>query len=272
LNKNIEKYFNRRRKAVDKSEKTAVAVKNVLLKLGPKKAAVAVQKREQYWFEKFHFFISSADQLVIGGKNAQQNEIIVKKHLEPTDLYFHGEVQGASSVVCKGREESTVDEASYMALCRSKCWEEGVIRPVFYVEPDQVSKTVASGEYITKGSFMIRGKKTVMNPYRLEYGVGILFKLEGAESVLAFCKAPGADAKIVHAMPVAAPWSCVKEYKYGVRLCPAGEKKSKLCQDIKAIFDMQSEKSGEEVFVRSIGLDEYMGVVPGKSKISKQLK
>lgn len=272
LSKNIENYFNRRRKAVDKSEKTKTALDNIVEKFEPKKAVVPAQKREPYWFEKFNFFISSANELVIGGKNAQQNEIIVKKYLEANDLYFHGEVQGASSVICKGRTEVTIEEAAYMALCMSKCWSEGVIRSVFYVEGEQVSKSAPSGEFLTKGSFMIKGKKHMVNPYRLEYGTGILFKLEGATSVTDFVSDPPEGSRILHAMPVAAPWICVKAYKYKVRLCPAGDKKSKLCQDIKAGFDALSEGSPEEKFVKAVGLDEYMGVVPGKSKISKPLK
>lgn len=271
LSKNIEKYFARRKKAVDKGDKTKVALENIVEKLAPKKVIVPTQKREPYWFEKFHFFISTDNELVIGGKNAQQNEIIVKKHLDQTDLYFHCDVHGASSIACKGRSDITIEEASYMALCMSKCWDEGIIKPVFYVEPDQVSKSAPSGEHITKGSFMIKGKRNIANPYRLEYGVGLLFKLECSQSILEFSSNPG-DAKILHGMPVSAPWICVKNYKYKIRLCPASEKKSKLCQDIKANFENLSEGSMEERFVKSIGLDEYMNVVPGKSKIAKILK
>ncbi|ELA41462.1 uncharacterized protein VICG_01446 [Vittaforma corneae ATCC 50505] len=272
LSKNIEKYFSKRKKALDKSDKTKAALENIVDKLIPKKAIVPAQKRELYWFEKFHFFISTENELVIGGKNAQQNEIIVKKHLEPTDLYFHCDIHGASSIACKGRSEVTIEEASYMALCMSKCWDEGVIKPVFYVEPDQVSKSAPSGEYITKGSFMIKGKRNIMNPYRLEYGIGLLFKLEGSQNILEFSSNPADDAKILYGLPVSAPWICVKNYKYKIRLCPASEKKSKLCQDIKTSFESLSEGTLEEKYVKSIGLDEYMNVVPGKSKIAKLLK
>ena len=33
------------------------------------------------WFEKFYWFISSENYLVIGGRDQQQNELIVKKYL-----------------------------------------------------------------------------------------------------------------------------------------------------------------------------------------------
>jgi predicted ribosome quality control (RQC) complex YloA/Tae2 family protein len=40
------------------------------------------KSRKQYWFEKFYWFISSENYLVIGGRDQQQNEIVVKRHLK----------------------------------------------------------------------------------------------------------------------------------------------------------------------------------------------
>ena len=48
----------------------------------------------------------------------------------------------------------------------------------YWVRPDQVSKTAPSGEYLTVGSFMIRGKKNFLPPSTLIMGFGFLFKLE----------------------------------------------------------------------------------------------
>ena len=41
----------------------------------------------------------------------------------------------------------------------------------------QVSKTAPTGEYLTVGSFMVRGKKNFLPPNRLEMGLTFLFKL-----------------------------------------------------------------------------------------------
>lgn len=43
--------------------------------------------------------------------------------------------------------------------------------------PLQVSKTAPTGEYLTVGSFMVRGKKNFLPPNRLEMGLTFLFKL-----------------------------------------------------------------------------------------------
>lgn len=42
----------------------------------------------------------------------------------------------------------------------------------------QVSKTAPTGEYLTTGSFMIRGKKNYLPPVQLVYGFGYLFKMD----------------------------------------------------------------------------------------------
>ena len=41
----------------------------------------------------------------------------------------------------------------------------------------QVSKTAQSGEFLTTGSFMIRGKKNYLPPSYLIYGFAVLFKV-----------------------------------------------------------------------------------------------
>jgi hypothetical protein len=51
------------------------------------------------------------------------------------------------------------------------------------VYPHQVSKTAPTGEYLTVGSFMIRGKKNFLPPHPLVMGFSILFRLD--ESSLA---------------------------------------------------------------------------------------
>ena len=53
-----------------------------------------------------------------------------------------------------------------------------VMTAAYWVRPDQVSKTAPSGEYLTVGSFMIRGKKNFLPPSTLIMGFGFLFKLE----------------------------------------------------------------------------------------------
>ncbi|MES1905575.1 MAG: hypothetical protein MHPSP_002635, partial [Paramarteilia canceri] len=60
-----------------------------------------VKLRKKYWFESFHWFISSENVLVVGGKNASQNDQLVKRYLKKGDKYIHADVHGASSIIVK---------------------------------------------------------------------------------------------------------------------------------------------------------------------------
>lgn len=37
--------------------------------------------RKPHWFERFHWFITSENYLCISGRDAQQNELIVKRYM-----------------------------------------------------------------------------------------------------------------------------------------------------------------------------------------------
>lgn len=81
--------------------------------------------RKPYWFEKFLWFISSENYLVIGGRDRQQNELLVRRYLRKGDLYVHGDLHGASSVIIKnpsGGEvpPKTLVEAGHMAVIYSE--------------------------------------------------------------------------------------------------------------------------------------------------------
>ena len=64
-----------------------------------------------------------------------------------------------------------------MAVCFSAAWDSKVVTSAWWVESSQVSKSAPTGEYLTTGSFMIRGKKNYLPPSHLILGFGILFKL-----------------------------------------------------------------------------------------------
>jgi predicted ribosome quality control (RQC) complex YloA/Tae2 family protein len=117
-------------------------------------------------FEKFYWFISSDNYIVLGGRDQQQNDLLVKRHFRPGDLYVHADLHGATSVIIKnltGNEvpPRTLQEAGLLACCHSAAWEAKVPAPAYWVKHDQVSKTAPTGEYITTGAFMIRGWNSV---------------------------------------------------------------------------------------------------------------
>jgi len=141
--------------------------------------AKKIEKKQlkKEWYEKFHWFFSSEGFLCIGGKDATTNEIIIKKYTAPEDLVFHTETPGSPFFVIKdGKKagEKTILEAAQATATYSKAWKAGyTMSEVFYVLPEQVTKEAVSGEYISKGSFMIYGKKNFIKA-KVECAIGLL--------------------------------------------------------------------------------------------------
>lgn len=60
--------------------------------------------------------------MVIGGRDQQQNELIVKRYMKSVDIYVHADIHGASSVIIKNPSgqpvpPKTLNEAGTMAIC-----------------------------------------------------------------------------------------------------------------------------------------------------------
>lgn len=132
-------------------------------------------KREKKWYEIFHWFYTSDGKLAVGGKNAQQNDIVYKKHMEENDLFFHADIQGGSAVILKGGVDSTeeeVRETAQFAASFSNAWKNGNASvDVYSVKKDQLSKH-ATGGYIPAGAFAISGKRTWFKSTKLGLKIG----------------------------------------------------------------------------------------------------
>ncbi|XP_017103896.2 ribosome quality control complex subunit NEMF homolog [Drosophila bipectinata] len=189
---NARRYYDLKRSAAQKEKKTVDASQKALKSAERKTQQTLkevrtisniVKARKVFWFEKFYWFISSENYLVIGGRDAQQNELIVKRYMRPKDIYVHAEIQGASSVIIRnptGEEipPKTLLEAGSMAISYSVAWDAKVVTNSYWVTSEQVSKTAPTGEYLATGSFMIRGKKNFLPSCHLIMGLSLLFKLE----------------------------------------------------------------------------------------------
>ncbi|KAK3298488.1 uncharacterized protein B0H64DRAFT_335887, partial [Chaetomium fimeti] len=193
---NAREYYDQKRTAADKQQKTVqrseIALKNAEqkiaedLKKGLKQEKPILQPiRKQMWFEKFTWFISSDGYLVLGGRDAQQNEILYKRYLRKGDVYIHADMHGASSVVIKNNPKtpdapippSTLAQAGNLSVCCSSAWDSKAAMGAWWVNADQVSKSAPSGEYLPVGSFMVRGKRNLLPPSLLMLGFGLMFKI-----------------------------------------------------------------------------------------------
>ncbi|WP_435174988.1 ribosome rescue protein RqcH [Halorussus sp. AFM4] len=146
--------------------------------------SIPIRKQEQ-WYERFRWFRTSDDFLVIGGRNADQNEELVQKYLEGNDLFFHTQAHGGPVTILKTSDpsepsrdvdvpEQSKREAAQFAVSYSSVWKDSRFSgDAYVVTPDQVSKTPESGEYLEKGGFAIRGDRTYFRDVAVGVAVGI---------------------------------------------------------------------------------------------------
>ncbi|MBR9699731.1 DUF814 domain-containing protein [Candidatus Woesearchaeota archaeon] len=172
IEQNASLYFDKSKKLKKKIEGAKVASEEHRKKLTilEKKKEIEKEQFEQTkvltkkdWYEKFRWFFSSEGFLVIGGRDATTNEIVIKKHTDKTDVVFHTDLAGSPFFIIKSEGKKigkkTLQEVADATVTFSRVFKLGQSSsPVFHVSPDQVSKEAQSGEYLTKGAFMIRGK------------------------------------------------------------------------------------------------------------------
>jgi hypothetical protein len=136
--------------------------------------------RRKEWFEKFRWFVSSDGFLVVAGKDAVSNEVLIKKHTDAEDVVFHADIVGAPFVIVKTEgkmpSEQCLCEAGEFAAAFSRGWREGfATADVYWVKPDQLSKGGPSGEHVPHGGFVVRGERNWMRnvPLRIAIGVSV---------------------------------------------------------------------------------------------------
>lgn len=208
-------------------------------------------KRKKSWYDRFRWFISRDGFLVVGGRDADTNEDIFKKYMEKKDIVFHAEVHGAPLVIIKthGKEvpNTTLEETAQFAISYSNVWKAGQYSgDCYWVTPEQVSKTPEHGEYIVRGSFIIRGKRN----YFKNTQVGIAIGIEEKE-----CRVIGG------------PVSAIKKHsKYAIEIEPGEFSANDMAKKIYRYF---SEKVDNKKLIKLIASpDQIAGFLPpGGSRI-----
>lgn len=188
-----EKYYNKGKKAKRKINGVNIAMENTkaqIKNLEDKKDIAMKElhtqqikrenKRELKWYEKLRWFVSSDGYLVIGGRDASTNDQVVKKYSKNNDIYLHCDIHGAPSTIVQNKgdgeiPENTLYEAACFASSYSSAWSEGFSTyDSYWVTLNQVSKTPNPGEYLNRGSFVIRGKKNFIRNVPVALAIGIV--------------------------------------------------------------------------------------------------
>jgi predicted ribosome quality control (RQC) complex YloA/Tae2 family protein len=172
LEANVGRYYQMAKKFRAKREGVLRAMDRVIVH--PEKSqTTGIGKMKIKWYHRFRWMETSDGVLVIGGRNADQNEELVRKYLEGGDTFLHADVFGASVVVVKGKTER-MDEAAQFAISYSRMWGSGaVVGDVISAAPSQVSKAAESGEFVAHGSFVVRGVRNYFRNVQMEVAIGV---------------------------------------------------------------------------------------------------
>lgn len=143
----------------------------------PSLAPPKIQPKRR-WYEKFHWVYSRDGFLLLGGRDATTNELLIKRHTSSNDLILHADIVGAPFVILKTNgkppSNSALEEAAQLAVVYSKGWQSGYTSlNAYWVKPNQVSKEAPSGEYLTRGAFVIKGNKTYLRNIPMRIAIGV---------------------------------------------------------------------------------------------------
>ncbi len=242
------------RRAEKEAEKLLERIRELEEKRSKIETRITKGIRPRHWYEKYHWLITSEGFLVIGGRDAGQNETIVRKYLSPEDIFLHAEIHGGPATVIKTQGKNpgikSIEEAAVIAACYSRGWKEGVgALDVFWVRGDQVSKSPPSGEYLAKGAFMVYGKKQFL---RVEMKLAL-----GIEEI---------DDPIygVYQRVIIGPEHLVRQRSLAyVVLIPGEHRGKELADKIMAVLRNRANTT------LSVTSEEIMYRVPGPSRIIK---
>ncbi|MGB9134411.1 MAG: ribosome rescue protein RqcH, partial [Candidatus Bathyarchaeia archaeon] len=266
VQKNAAACYNHAKKSEKKVEGAEKAIKETLRSMeevrqkrevAVEKVAKPAKKERKAWYEKFRWFHTSEGLLVVGGKDAVSNEVLIKRHTEPHDLVFHADIEGAPFVVIKTEgktpSQQSINEAAQLAASHSRAWKAKFSTiDVYWVQPDQVSKTPPSGEYLSKGAFMVRGRKNYLRKTPLQLAIGV-------------------DAKVTPLILIGGPKEAVKnKTEIYVKIVPGDFSSKELAGRIRHTLKQKisEERHGE---VSRISLEEIQALIPfGKGSMTNQ--
>ncbi|MDH5782685.1 MAG: NFACT RNA binding domain-containing protein, partial [Candidatus Bathyarchaeota archaeon] len=145
--------------------------------------------------------------------------------------------------------EQSLKEAAQFAASYSRAWKEmfGVV-DVYWFHPKQISRSPPSGQYLKKGSFMIRGAKNYIRNVPLAVAIGVQ---------------TNDQARIIGG-PREAVSKHTSDY---VEIIPGGHKSGELAKQIRRVLAQKTPRDWRKQILE-IPLEEIQVFIPsGKGNI-----
>jgi len=213
--------------------------------------SIITEIRKKNWYERYRWFNTSDNFLVVGGRDAASNSAVVRKHLVKNDKIFHADIFGSPFFIIKNAEDapdSSMKEVAHATVCFSRAWREGLYGvKAYWVHPEQVKKSAPSGEFLPKGSFTIEGQRNFINPGNLKLAVGIIPQEDGYSLT---CGPPETIKKNSICYAIIEP--------HGLEMVDAAKK-----------IRIEFSKMYDEI-TKKISIDDFVRIMPaGKSQIKE---
>lgn len=218
----------------------------------------SIKRRKRKWYEKYHWTKTLNGFLIIGGKDIQSNEGIVKRRMKKDDLFFHAELRGAPYTILirdssnKNMIEKDLASAALLAATFSSGWKAGYgAVDVYHVPAEAASFTAPSGEFIPKGGIMIRGTRTYIRGVKMAIAIGV--KIEEFNAMVIY----GSEEDIEPHSPIS------------IIVKPGSISKGKIAKQIQNILVEKTENPEDKAKIRGIDLNEFVQAIPHDSKITE---
>jgi predicted ribosome quality control (RQC) complex YloA/Tae2 family protein len=203
--KEIGKKAEGARRAIEETENEMVTFGKEKERADALAFAAPTMKRKKEWHEKYRWFYTSGGRLVVAGRDAKQNDLLVSKVMAENDLFFHADIQGAPATILtdgKNASQQEKKEAAQFAASHSSGWKIGAAGVDAYaVSKGQLSKH-AQGGYVGAGGFAIEGAREWFRATSLGLAIGMkdgvvicLPLVHPGSASLPYALSPGAKEK-----------------------------------------------------------------------------
>ncbi|MDA4111861.1 MAG: NFACT family protein [Thaumarchaeota archaeon] len=234
---------------------------------------IVTERRERQWFERYRWFVTSDDRLVVGGRDSTSNSIVINKYTEKNDVVFHADLHGSPFFVLKNRDlslkwpdDEIALEVAQATVGFSRAWKDELgSADAYWIFPDQISKSPPSGEYLARGSFFIEGKKNFIRHVKVELTVGLttMSKIPKEDKTALDLKndleKPDSEQVIV----VCGPDKSISGICFSiVRIAPGKEKGSEFARRLKQQLVSRIKDEDAKEMSKKIQVDDIMRVLP----------
>jgi len=224
-------------------------------------ASASSQKNpRKKWFERYRWFHSLGDVLVVAGKTSRNNETILKRYTKPADIVLHAEIPEAPIAVVRNENQQQLSaeaiyEAAVLVASYSSAWRDKIEAEkisVFYVAPQQVSLISKVGSKLAEIRF--DGERKLLQ--KIEPRLSIGMKEERAD-----------DGSFLGKLIFGPPTAVRRQTQFMVTLVPGEKSSDELAPEIKKQLLM---KVSPEIHAatEAIDISEIKKIIPyGKGEL-----